>query len=424
MRSADDGPSRCVWPTNSSSVRGRIRAASGWSAAAGALSVPAAPRAGRRGSHCAKYGLVAPVPSRTVAREWGRIGALGFGGPPAHVALLRDLTVDRREWIDPREFEDAFAACNLLPGPASTQMSIYCAQRVAGRAGAIVGGLAFILPGLARLLVIAARRARRRAAGRRRRVRGGRGGGGRGRGRPGRAEADRPAPRPRLRGRRRARRRARRRRTWSRSCCCAGWSSSAGTSCRRAVWPALIWLAVKVGALSYGGGYVIIPLMYGDAVEAHGWMSEQAFANAVAYGQITPGPVTHTVALVGYAAGGLGRRARRHRGRLRAQLRVRHARRPPLRAACGRARTPARSSTAPGPAAAGAILGAAVPLARRDRRPPGSGSSSPPPRSRCSRASRRSPCWSGARWRGSPLRSFEWGSPRSCRTRPPRSCPA
>ena len=72
------------------------------------------------------------------------------------------------------------------------------------------------------------------------------------------------------------------------------------------VWPALVWLAVKVGALSYGGGYVIIPLMYGDAVEAQRWMSAQEFANAVAYGQITPGPVTHTVALVGYAATGIG----------------------------------------------------------------------------------------------------------------------
>ena len=79
-----------------------------------------------------------PVPLAslaTVAREWGRIGVLGFGGPPAHVALLRDLTVERRAWIDAREFEDAFAACSLLPGPASTQMSIYTAQRVAGPAG-------------------------------------------------------------------------------------------------------------------------------------------------------------------------------------------------------------------------------------------------------------------------------------------------
>ena len=84
---------------------------------------------------------VVPVSLATVAKEWGRIGILGFGGPPAHVALLRDLTVDQRKWIDAREFEDAFAACNLLPGPASTQMAIYTAQRVGGRAGAIVGGL-------------------------------------------------------------------------------------------------------------------------------------------------------------------------------------------------------------------------------------------------------------------------------------------
>jgi chromate transporter len=92
----------------------------------------------------------------TVAREWGRIGALGFGGPPAHVALLRDLTVEHRGWIEAREFEDAYAVCSLLPGPASTQMAIYTAQRVAGRAGAVVGGLAFILPGLVLILAIAA----------------------------------------------------------------------------------------------------------------------------------------------------------------------------------------------------------------------------------------------------------------------------
>ncbi len=126
------------------------------------------------------------------------------------------------------------------------------------------------------------------------------------------------------------------------------------------VWPALLWLAFKVGALSYGGGYVIIPLMYDDALQ---WMSAQEFANAVAYGQITPGPVTHTVALVGYAAAGL----------------------PGALAATAVAFAPSfalvmlgapyferlRSSAdarafldGAGPAAAGAILGAAVPLAR------------------------------------------------------------
>ena len=70
--------------------------------------------------------------------------------------------------------------------------------------------------------------------------------------------------------------------------------------------PALAWTALKVGALSYGGGFVIIPLMQGDAVDAHGWMTDAEFANAVAYGQLTPGPVVHTVAIVGWAAAGLG----------------------------------------------------------------------------------------------------------------------
>ena len=305
-------------------------------------------------------GLVAPVPLSTVAREWGRIGALGFGGPPAHVALLRDLTVERHEWLDQREFEDAFAACNLLPGPASTQMSIYCAQRVAGRAGGIVGGLAFILPGLLVCLVIAAV-----------------------------ALQDEPPAAVDAFGAGAAAavvavvvqaglKLIDPRRGLPYVIAGAVGAALAGPyvvailllaggfeltrqKVLSVMWPALIWLAAKVGALSYGGGYVIIPLMYGDAVEAHGWMSEQAFANAVAYGQITPGPVTHTVALVGYAAGGIGPAlvatavafapsfafillGARHFGRLRTS--------PNARAFLDGA----------GPAAAGAILGAAVPL--------------------------------------------------------------
>jgi chromate transporter len=69
---------------------------------------------------------------------------------------------------------------------------------------------------------------------------------------------------------------------------------------------ALAWVAMKVGALSYGGGFVIIPLMQADAVEHYHWMSDAQFLNAVALGQITPGPVVQTVAVVGYAAAGIG----------------------------------------------------------------------------------------------------------------------
>ena len=95
-------------------------------------------------------------PLATVVREWGRLGLIAFGGPPAHVVLLRELVVERRGWIAAREFEDANAACQLLPGPASTQLCIYCARRAAGTGGALAGGLAFILPGLLLTLAIAA----------------------------------------------------------------------------------------------------------------------------------------------------------------------------------------------------------------------------------------------------------------------------
>lgn len=92
----------------------------------------------------------------TVLRQWGRIGCVGFGGPPTHIALLRKLCVEDRGWMAEREFEDAIAACNLIPGPASTQLAIFCAWRVRGRAGAVVGGIAFIVPGLIVILALAA----------------------------------------------------------------------------------------------------------------------------------------------------------------------------------------------------------------------------------------------------------------------------
>jgi chromate transporter len=68
----------------------------------------------------------------------------------------------------------------------------------------------------------------------------------------------------------------------------------------------LSWVALKVGALSYGGGFVIIPLMQADAVDRYHWMTSGQFLNAVALGQVTPGPVVQTVAVVGYAAAGVG----------------------------------------------------------------------------------------------------------------------
>ena len=91
-----------------------------------------------------------------IAREWTRIGCVGFGGPPAHIALLRELCVERRGWLSREEFEDAIATTNLLPGPGSTQLAIFCGWRAGGYSGAWVGGLGFILPGLVIIIALSA----------------------------------------------------------------------------------------------------------------------------------------------------------------------------------------------------------------------------------------------------------------------------
>ncbi len=125
---------------------------------------------------------------------------------------------------------------------------------------------------------------------------------------------------------------------------------------------ALAWVAFKVGALSYGGGFVIIPLMQHDAVVAYHWLTGSQFLNAVALGQVTPGPVAQTVAVVGYAAAGVG-------GGLLAAL-IAFAPSFVFVLAGGRHFSRLRSSpgvlaflSGAGPASIGAITGAAIPLA-------------------------------------------------------------
>jgi chromate transporter len=153
-------------------------------------------------------------------------------------------------------------------------------------------------------------------------------------------------------------------------------AGTAGADGRTGAWPlplaaaapavgglgALAWVAFKVGALSYGGGFVIIPLMQSDAVHHYHWMTAAQFLNAVALGQITPGPVVQTVAVVGYAAAGVGGGllaavvaftpsflfvllGGRHFDRLRANRHVQ------------------AFLTGAGPAVVGAIAGSAIPLA-------------------------------------------------------------
>jgi chromate transporter len=333
------------------------------------------------------------VPLRTVGLEWTRIGITGFGGPPAHIALLRRLVIERRHWIGEGEFEDAIAACNLLPGPASTQLAIFCARRLAGGIGAVVGGLGFVVPAVAMILALSGLFLAQSAPAWIR-------GAGAGAGSAVAAVAVYAGSgllRP-------------------------SWARGAGSVAKHGRWllyvllggvaaavlgaylvlallacgalelalsarssrtvsvhagmlvvpllaaattggiGALAWVAFKVGALSYGGGFVIVPLMRGDAVHTYHWMSSSQFLTAVALGQVTPGPVVATVAAVGYAADGVGG------GVLAAVI----AFAPSFLfvilggAYFERLRTDPRAQgflDGAGPAAIGAILGAAIPLA-------------------------------------------------------------
>jgi chromate transporter len=271
------------------------------------------------------------VPSLgAIAREWGRIGVVGFGGPPAHIALLRELVVERRRWLPAAQFEDGLAAVNLLPGPASTQLAIFTAWRTRGVAGALVGGLAFILPGLVLITALAVLFLGDPPDWIR--------GAGAGAGAAVGAVAVHAGWSLAVPAWARVAKDARWRFVayallgggaaatlgpWLVAVLIAcgavevAWRRLSASSLSVAPFLALVaaaaggtlasltWVAFKVGALSYGGGFVIIPLMQADAVERYGWMTDTEFLNAVALGQVTPGPVTHTVAVVGYAAAGL-----------------------------------------------------------------------------------------------------------------------
>jgi chromate transporter len=84
-----------------------------------------------------------------VAAVFLRLGAIGFGGPAAHIALLEAEVVTRRQWISQAQFLDLIGLTNLIPGPSSTQVAIYIGYLRAGWRGLIVAGLCFIGPAMA-----------------------------------------------------------------------------------------------------------------------------------------------------------------------------------------------------------------------------------------------------------------------------------
>lgn len=84
-----------------------------------------------------------------------KLGCTAFGGPAAHIAMLREETVVRRRWTSEEHFLDLLGATNLLPGPNSTEMVIHTGYEQAGWRGLIVGGGLFVLPAAVLTLVLA-----------------------------------------------------------------------------------------------------------------------------------------------------------------------------------------------------------------------------------------------------------------------------
>ncbi len=90
-----------------------------------------------------------------VAALFLRLGLTAFGGPAAHIAMMRDEVVRRRGWLSDQEFLDLLGATNLIPGPNSTEMAIHLGYRRAGAPGLLVAGTAFIAPAMLIVLVFA-----------------------------------------------------------------------------------------------------------------------------------------------------------------------------------------------------------------------------------------------------------------------------
>jgi chromate transporter len=94
-------------------------------------------------------------PLREVAGLFLKLGCIAFGGPAAHIAMMRDEVVRRRGWMDDAHFLDLLGATNLIPGPNSTEMAIHIGQERAGWRGLIVAGTLFILPAMLIVLALA-----------------------------------------------------------------------------------------------------------------------------------------------------------------------------------------------------------------------------------------------------------------------------
>lgn len=243
---------------------------------------------------------------REVAAVFLKLGLIGFGGPVAHLALMEEEVVERRKWLTREHFLDLVGLTNLIPGPNSTEMAIHIGYLRAGWKGLLAGGLCFLLPAVAITTAVAwlyqlyGTLAPARAAFR---------------GIEPAVIAVIGAAAWRL-GRTAVT-------TVPHALLGAALAAAvllgldpvlvlfvgiaAGTPLtRRALCVPLgplFLVFLKVGAVLYGSGYVLVAFLE-DELVARGWITHEQLLDAVAVGQVMPGPVLSTATFLGYRLGG------------------------------------------------------------------------------------------------------------------------